>query len=192
MDKASQWRWAVWITTLLATVGAIVYPTEPHAVDHAAERLADDTSQVTPTAANVVAITESGLKLTTAIGQAAPAQSLNPTSAEASDPFAPRAWQAPPLALAAPPAQVAPIIPVINTPAAPSGPPPIPFQYSGRYADSGQQVVYLTLGEQLLVARLGDVLAGSYKVVAIDAQRIEFDYLPTGEKQIISIPAKDN
>lgn len=58
--------------------------------------------------------------------------------------------------------------------------------------DDGQQLVYLSHGEQAVVARNGETLEGTYKVLGIDPQRIEFEHLPTGEKQVLALTANDN
>jgi len=114
-----------------------------------------------------------------------PAAATSPTI----DPFAPRHWQAPPpppVAAAPPPTPVAPVAPM-----APAGPPPLPFKFMGQFGDDGKQVVYLSHGEQVLLPQTGATLEGEYKVLSMDAQRIEFEYLPTGAKQFLSITAQE-
>ncbi|WP_284196769.1 hypothetical protein [Chitinimonas prasina] len=107
--------------------------------------------------------------------------------AMAANPFAPRNWQAPPLPVVTPtPVVVAPALPV-----EPAGPPPLPFKFMGRLHDGGEQVVYLSQGEQTLIARVGETLGATYKVLGMDAQRIEFEYLPTGDKQQLALPASE-
>ncbi|MEH6459746.1 hypothetical protein [Chitinimonas sp. JJ19] len=89
--------------------------------------------------------------------------------------------------MAAPaPVVVAPALPV-----EPAGPPPLPFKFMGRLHDGGEQVVYLSQGEQTLIARVGETLGATYKVLGLDAQRIEFEYLPTGDKQQLALPASE-
>ncbi|MDN3577339.1 hypothetical protein QWZ03_11235 [Chitinimonas viridis] len=107
--------------------------------------------------------------------------------AMAANPFAPRNWQAPPLPVVTPaPVVVAPALQV-----EPAGPPPLPFKFMGRLHDGGEQVVYLSQGEQTLIARVGETLGATYKVLGLDAQRIEFEYLPTGDKQQLALPASE-
>lgn len=72
---------------------------------------------------------------------------------------------------------------------APPGPPSLPFKYVGKMNDSSDNVVYLALGEQTLLARSGDVLEENYKVLAITPVQIEFEHLPTGQKQALAFPA---
>lgn len=100
------------------------------------------------------------------------------------DPFAPRNWQPPPPP--EPPKVVAtqPVVPVIL---APEGPPRLPFQFMGRLNDGDDQVIYLAHGDQALVARKGDVLEGTYKVLSLGTSQIEFEHMPTGQKQALSV-----
>jgi hypothetical protein len=58
--------------------------------------------------------------------------------------------------------------------------------------DDGEQLLYLSRGDQTFIARSGETLEGAYKVLGIDAQGIEFEHLPTGEKQTLTIPASEN
>jgi len=111
----------------------------------------------------------------------------------ADDPFAPRGWQAlpaPPAApVAAPPAVVAPVAPpVIEAPVAPA----LPYAFMGRFDDGGRQVVYLSRNEQTFVVTPGETLEGMYKVLVMDPRRIEFEHIPTGTKQVLTIPAPNN
>jgi len=76
----------------------------------------------------------------------------------------------------------------------PAGPPPLPFKFMGRLdggAEGGQQTIYLSKGEQTFVPQVGDTLEDIYKVLRIDADHIEFEHLPTGEKQTLTIPAPE-
>ncbi len=112
----------------------------------------------------------------------------------ANDPFAPRGWQAPPppppaAPIAAPPAVVAPVAPpVIEAPVAPA----LPYAFMGQFDDGGRQVVYLSRNEQTFVVTPGETLEGMYKVLAMDPRRIEFEHMPTGTKQVLTIPAPNN
>jgi len=62
----------------------------------------------------------------------------------------------------------------------------------GAMNDDGAQVIYLSRGDQAFVARSGETLDSAYKVLAVDNQHVEFEHLPTGEKQTLTIPATDN
>lgn len=106
------------------------------------------------------------------------------------DPFAPRGWQQPPPPAPAPaaPAEPVPVAPVDLTAQAPV----LPFRFVGSMNDNAEQLVYLAHGEQALVGRAGDVLEGTYRVLAITQSQIEFEYIPTGVKQTLALPARDN
>jgi hypothetical protein len=62
----------------------------------------------------------------------------------------------------------------------------------GRLNNGGVEVVYLSRGDQTLIARDGETLEGAYKIVGMNRQQIEFEHLPTGEKQMLTIPASEN
>ncbi len=111
---------------------------------------------------------------------------------EAVDPFAPRGWQAPP-----PPQEMAKAVAEAAPPPAPivpPSPPPLPYKFMGLMNDGGeasQQTVYLSKGDQIVVVQGGETLDGTYKVLHVDATRIEFEHVPTGEKQVLNIAAND-
>jgi hypothetical protein len=170
MDKATKRRWIILLSLAVATAVASLYPTDD-APDSSLVAANTRTSRPAAKAADIVD---------------------NPLAAVLPgdvDPFAPRGWQAPP-----PPApiQVAPVAPKPIAPPAPVGPPPLPFKFMGRMNDDGEQLLYLSRGDQTFIARSGETLEGAYKVLGIDAQGIEFEHLPTGEKQTLTIPASEN
>ncbi|MCU6433684.1 hypothetical protein LPB67_07815 [Undibacterium sp. Jales W-56] len=110
-------------------------------------------------------------------------------SEEGSDPFAPRGWQAPP------PSVSAPAVVSSNTPVAPPTPvepPPLPFRFIGRMNDGDQQIIYLGRGDQSLAIHGGETLDGIYKVLQIDLNRVEFEHIPTGEKQELTLTVTSN
>ena len=170
MDKAARIRWSVLLSVLGATVVAIFYP-----LDEAAAPLAP---LARAHARKAAASVQAPVMVVRGVWE--------PLLA---DPFAPRRWEAP-----APPAPapVAPAPVVAAEPVAPPGPPPLPFQFVGQMNDSAEQVVYLARGEQALLAHTGDVLEGTYKVLAITPLQIEFEHLPTGQKQALVFPSRNN
>jgi len=106
------------------------------------------------------------------------------------DPFAPRNWMAPapapePAKPGAPTREVAALV-------LPQGPPALPFKFAGRMNDGDDQVIYLARGETALIARSGEVLENTYKVVSINATQIEFEHLPTGQKQALPLPGLEH
>ena len=66
------------------------------------------------------------------------------------------------------------------------------YFFGDSLTDGGAQTVYLARGEQTVVARAGEVLDSTYKITAITPVQIEFEYIPTGVKQALDIPARDN
>ena len=105
------------------------------------------------------------------------------------DPFAPRNWQPAPVP---PPAPVAPA--VVEQAAPPPAPtaPPLPYKYMGRFVDGGEVVVYLAKGDETVLAHANDTLQSTYKILAIKADAVEMEYLPTGERQAVPIPSSQN
>ena len=77
-------------------------------------------------------------------------------------------------------------------PEAPVGPPPLPFQFVGRLRDGATQMVYLSRGDQTLIARAGEELDATYKVLRIETSFIAFEYTPTGVTQMLALPTSDN
>ena len=56
--------------------------------------------------------------------------------------------------------------------------------------DGANQFLYLGRGDQVLLAHQGDVLDGSYKVVAVSDGIIEFESVQSGLKQSLPIPVQ--
>jgi hypothetical protein len=171
--KSSQTkRWAVLLAALAGTIVAIFYPVD------------DGLVPAPPPPAMILT-----LKPLVSVKAGADTVFAEVPELEA-DPFAPRGWQAP--LLPPPPAPSKPLAVVPAGPIEPPGPPPLPFRYVGRMNDSADQVVYLGHGEQALLARPGDVLENTYKVLTINASQIEFEHLPSGQKQLLAIPASEH
>lgn len=172
MDKQARKRWTVLGCALALTLLAILYPVDetPAARGERAPR-----SAAAVAAANAP------------VAERAPAE-LETVDV---DPFAPRNWQ-PPAPPAPPPAPTA-VAAVLNSePTAPAGPPPLPFQYMGRMNDDGNIVVYLSHGDQIFLAKPGELLEGTYKVIETSALQVALLHVPSGEKQLMSLPAPDN
>ena len=95
--------------------------------------------------------------------------------AAAVDAFAQRQWVAPP----PPPAPVSHVAPPPPPPPAPPPPPTLPYRFVG-LLDEGNAArprVFLSIGEKLLVAGVGDELEGGYRLVAISAQELVFTHV---------------
>ncbi|MDN2700399.1 hypothetical protein O0881_00145 [Janthinobacterium sp. SUN100] len=168
MDKSQRLRWGILLSTLAATLGAIAYPkTEP-----------DIPARPRP-----------------AFPHAAPDARLDTVSPEreidwvATDenPFTSRGWVSPPTESATA------VIPVVMPTQAPVVPPPpvLPFKFIGQMVDGADQVIYLGIGEQVMLARLGEILDGTYKVVAITPTQVEFEFIASGVRQALPLPGQD-
>lgn len=173
MDKATRIRWTILLAALCATVAAIFYP-------------------LTPAEIALPAIAKPRLAVQAPITP--PKQSVIRGMWEPllADPFAPRRWDSPAPVFQAPVVPVVALAPVAEVVVAPAGPPALPFRFVGQMNDSAQQVVYLAVGEQALLARAGEVLEGTYKVLAITPLQIEFEHIPTGQKQALVFPPRSN
>lgn len=172
MASSARIRWSILLSALGATLVAVWYPVEPGAVSPVAPA-----PRRAPLAAPAVQV-----------GTPASRGVWEPLLA---DPFAPRNWDAPPPPIA-PPVVVQAAPPPVEAPAQPAGPPALPFQFVGQMSDSADKVVYLSRGDSALIARVGDVLEGSYKVLDITPLQIEFEHLPTGQKQALAFPSRNN
>lgn len=135
-------------------------------------------------------------------GKAQLPRSVPPTSvarpnpeagATANDPFAPRGWQeavrlVQPAPVVALPAAVVPATPpVAEVPVAPA----LPYVFMGQFDDGGRQVVYLSRNDQTFVITPGETIEGIYKVLTMNPGQIEFEHIPTGTKQVLTIPASN-
>jgi hypothetical protein len=172
MDKAQRRRWFVLLSLLAGTIAAIFYPQEEAPLPQ-------------PKVAR------------SAPAKAAPMQeivSVEPSRgwlATDENPFAPRGWIAP--APSSPPALARTVAPVVLPEAAPPppSPEPLPFRFLGQMSDGDDRIIYLGQGEQVVPARLGDLLDGHYKVVAIQAAQIEFENTTSGLRQTLPLPPQD-
>ncbi len=108
--------------------------------------------------------------------QAASGTAPTPTrlsQAATDDVFATRQWLPPP-----PPPPPAPPPPP-PPPVAPPPPPTLPYRFVG-LLDEGSAAkprVFLSLGDKLLVAGVGDTLEGGYQLVAITTQELVFNHV---------------
>lgn len=168
MDRASRLRWSVLISALGATVAAIFWP-EPDVNMMQPPRI--------PSQPKFAGIPPSATVL-----------SHQPDWIYSEEnPFAPREWIAPP----PPPAQSdARVVTAVEVPVA-KPPPQLPFKFLGQMADGAERIVYLGLGEQVLLARNGDVLDGVYKVVALTPTHIEFELTDSGAHLALPLPAQE-
>nr|WP_315476501.1 hypothetical protein [uncultured Undibacterium sp.] len=103
------------------------------------------------------------------------------------DPFAPRAWiPAPAVSNQTVSADINTVQTVSAVEAAPRTP-QLPYRFLGKLLDGEDLIVYLGRGDQTIIARVGEVLEGTYKVLSVSDKSMEFEHLPSNEKQILSI-----
>jgi hypothetical protein len=65
--------------------------------------------------------------------------------------------------------------------------PPLPYQYLGKKVEDGQWEVYLTLNDELRIARVNTVIDGKYRVDSLSASEIGLTYLPLNQAQTLSL-----
>jgi hypothetical protein len=86
----------------------------------------------------------------------------------------------------APPSPPAPT----SQPQAPIAP-PLPFVAIGSIVGSdlagGQPIAFLQAQGQLLVVKAGDAAGPNYRVESISGRRVEFTYLPLGQRQSLTL-----
>lgn len=88
-------------------------------------------------------------------------------------------------------ASAVPIAPMV--PPAPTAPtaPPVPFlaigMIHGKSINEGNASVFLQRGDNLVVAKQGDVIDGTYRIDLISPGRIDMTYLPLSTKQTITV-----
>ena len=166
MNKVARIRWAILWTSLFLTVAAIFYPLNE------SELHLNAVQQKNVLMKNDVPVSVIGL------GE------IKNTDDDTIDPFAARGWKTipePPKALDAVSVSLAQVLAPL-----PSGPPPLPFRFLGKFEDGTDSFIYLGRGEQTFVVRLGDMVDGVYKILKITEQNVELEYVPTGDKQNLS------
>lgn len=89
--------------------------------------------------------------------------------------FPSRSWQPPPPPVAA-----------RGKPEPPRAP-PLPFQFFGRLVENGMTVVFLNRQDEIYAAKVGDTIAGSYRVEEINGTEVVLTYLPLKQRQTLPI-----
>lgn len=161
-------RWFILLCSLTVTLVAIWYPV-------------DDTST-----APLVQQKKLSAPAVNAPPKYVNSQFVEQIEGESEDPFAPRAWVPAPAVNQIVASNTAPMQTQVVADAAP-GIPQLPYRFLGKLLDGEDLIVYLGRGDQTIIARLGEVLEGTYKVVGLNDKSMEFEHLPTNEKQILSI-----
>lgn len=67
--------------------------------------------------------------------------------------------------------------------------PPVPFRVLGGYADEVQTGVFIEYQDQSLIGRVGDVVAGLYRIETIQGSTLVVTYLPLDRHQTVDIAA---
>lgn len=173
MDKSARRRWLILLSLLGATIAAIFLAPEEggSTVEPRMVRVPPHATNPQPSRVAMAAVLteEAGADPFTAHGWTPPEPEPEPSTAP------PKPVVAGPVSVAAPPP--------------PPETPPLPFKYVGKFSDDTGGVIYLSRGDQTLLAHAGDMLEGTYKVLGVDASSIEFEYLPTQTKQTLPIPS---
>lgn len=68
-----------------------------------------------------------------------------------------------------------------------NAPPPLPFQFLGRFVDEGKAAYFLQAGERNVVARPGDTLEERYRFDGVVQGALQFTYLPLNMKQTLAV-----
>ena len=91
--------------------------------------------------------------------------------------FAPHSWYIPPPPPPPPP----------PAPAAEPSAPPFPYTFIGAYTpEGGRSVYFLSRGDRVIDARVGDRLDGVYDFESADSGQLVFNYLPLNIRQPIN------
>ena len=68
-----------------------------------------------------------------------------------------------------------------------NAPPPLPFQFLGRFVDEGRAAYFLQAGDRNVVARPGDTLEERYRFDGVVQGALQFTYLPLNQKQTLAV-----
>lgn len=171
MDRFQRIRWALLLVALALTLVTSVYPTSEE------EKLAETPpSKRTQLASQRTSSSEEDYVM--------PSAELKGEI----NPFTPRRWEK---SLPLPEQPAKSEVAIKPEPSTPPGPPALPFKFMGRMDESGQETIYLSRGDEMIIARTGETLDNTYKIQFMDSQHIEFEHIPTGEKQVLSISAAE-
>jgi hypothetical protein len=90
-------------------------------------------------------------------------------------------------------ANLAPVAPKPQAAAPAQAPqaPPLPYQYVGKKTEDGQWEVYLTLNDELRIARINTVIDGKYRVDSLSPVAMGLTYLPLNQAQTLSLGASN-
>jgi hypothetical protein len=78
--------------------------------------------------------------------------------------------------------------PADEQPLRPPEPPEFPFDYLGVWREQGVEIVFFSLGDQLLRVRQGDMLQKAWRLDQISQQQLVFTYMPLKMTKTMRIP----
>ncbi|MBC3809248.1 hypothetical protein H8K52_18060 [Undibacterium seohonense] len=165
----ARYRWLFLLSSLAATIAAIIYPIAPEV---------DTFEPLTVPKA---------MSASKNVAQGTSVDVEDELGNKNDDPFSPRGWSATPVPVVVNQVVKTVVAETAPAPQAPVDPPPLPYRFLGKLTDEGNVVVYLGRGEQTHIAKVGEVIESVYKVIKITDQSVELEHLPTGEKQYLSI-----
>ena len=173
-------RWSLWLILLAATLVAVVFPVSQDKPSLAPmTKLSRQHVIISPPILREVANTQ--MRVVNKDEQNSVLPELK------NDPFAAVSWNATPPEPPKPPPVVqepgvmAPVVPVE---------PPLPYQFLGRMLEpDGAIQIFLSRGQDSIIAHVGDVLDTNYKLVSIDEHKLTIAYLPMGHLHDISLDA---
>ncbi len=175
-SKSNHRRWWLWTPLLAGAAWLAFFGDKSPANDAAAVSLPTRAAPQRAAAAakEPAAARDNALLALLPREQLIPQAPASGTSAATRDLFSVRSWTP------APPAPAA-------TPAAAPVAPPLPYVFVGKKLEGETWEVYLTRGDQTLVARAGETLEGSYRVESIQPPNLSLTYLPLGQVQTLAI-----
>jgi hypothetical protein len=66
-------------------------------------------------------------------------------------------------------------------------PPPLPFQFLGRFTDEGKTAYFLQIDGRNVVARAGEKIDDNYQLDSVSGDTMNFTYLPLNQKQFLVV-----
>ncbi|MDE3011707.1 MAG: hypothetical protein KGI67_12550 [Pseudomonadota bacterium] len=181
MMKLSKRQWSLG-GLLVATLAAVAWVTsgddpEPGKVAPAGAKAAASRHARTDQSESVVGAVEPQ-RLIRVVGER-----------QVGDPFGATSFQPPPPAPPKPAITVATPPPLAPVAAPAPSAPPFPWTFMGRMIEDPQSpAVFLSRGDRLTVAHLGETLESSWKVVGMDARGLRVEYLPLKSSHTVAMP----
>lgn len=163
-------RLIVLMAALAATLAAVWWVEERTAEEAADAPVTSMRRAVPPPRPGLPTVTReaSASPAAKAVEQEARFQALGP------DLFPVHSWQPPPPPPPEPP------------PPPPPTAPPLPFQFLGRWQEGGEEVYFVTQGQQVLTLKRGDTV-GPWRLDETAPGRLVFTYVPLNERRTLRL-----